>query len=190
MPGAWRFGFRIPAEVRCFPFSKTVQTGLGPIQPPSQWLSEFTSGVKRLQHEADRSPPTSAEVKNQWSYTSTPIRLHDYDRYKFTLFLHHISFSNPYDLYFYVLYQPEWPSDPSTRHLYLQTIYKLTLYIRNISKQQLGKYFMHHSIAIHVCENTFSPSFEMKMHHVTWWDTCSSKFISWRCIKIHGTNCK
>jgi hypothetical protein len=27
--------------------------------------------------EADHSPPSSAEVKNAWSYTSTPVRLHD-----------------------------------------------------------------------------------------------------------------
>jgi hypothetical protein len=34
-------------------------------------------GVKRPGREADLSPPTSAEVKNAWSYTSTPpIRLH------------------------------------------------------------------------------------------------------------------
>jgi len=29
-------------------------------------------GVKRPGHEADHSPPSSAEVKNAWSYTSTP----------------------------------------------------------------------------------------------------------------------
>jgi hypothetical protein len=35
------------------------------------------SGVKRPAREADNSPPSSAEVKNAWSYTSiTPIRLH------------------------------------------------------------------------------------------------------------------
>jgi hypothetical protein len=35
-------------------------------------------GVKRPGHEADHSLPSSAEVKNAWSYTSTPpIRLHD-----------------------------------------------------------------------------------------------------------------
>jgi hypothetical protein len=34
-------------------------------------------GVKRPGGKADRSPPSSAEVKNAWSYTSTPsIRLH------------------------------------------------------------------------------------------------------------------
>jgi hypothetical protein len=35
------------------------------------------SGVKRPGREADYSPPSSAEVKNEWSYTSTaPVRLH------------------------------------------------------------------------------------------------------------------
>jgi hypothetical protein len=32
--------------------------------------------VKRPGREADHSPPSSAEVKNAWSYTSTPICLH------------------------------------------------------------------------------------------------------------------
>jgi hypothetical protein len=33
--------------------------------------------LKRQGREADHSPPSSAEVKNAWSYTSTPpIRLH------------------------------------------------------------------------------------------------------------------
>jgi hypothetical protein len=38
----------------------------------------FSLGVKQPGCEADHSPPSSAEVKNAWSYTSTPpIRLHD-----------------------------------------------------------------------------------------------------------------
>jgi hypothetical protein len=32
----------------------------------------FPPGVKRPGREADRSPPSSAEVNNAWSYTSTP----------------------------------------------------------------------------------------------------------------------
>jgi hypothetical protein len=36
-----------------------------------------SGGIKRLQREANHSPPSSADVKNAWSYTSTrPIRLH------------------------------------------------------------------------------------------------------------------
>jgi len=30
-------------------------------------------GVKRPGRETDRSPPSSAEVKNAWRYTSTPL---------------------------------------------------------------------------------------------------------------------
>jgi hypothetical protein len=33
-------------------------------------------GVKRQGREADHSPPTKAEVKKMWIYTSTHIRLH------------------------------------------------------------------------------------------------------------------
>jgi hypothetical protein len=41
--------------------------------PPIQWVSEAISpGVKRQGRDADHSPPTSAEVKKTWIYTSTP----------------------------------------------------------------------------------------------------------------------
>jgi hypothetical protein len=42
-------------------------------QPHIQWVpgTPFL-GVKRPGHEADHSPPSSADVKNAWSYTSTP----------------------------------------------------------------------------------------------------------------------
>jgi hypothetical protein len=37
----------------------------------------LSRGVKRPGREADHSPPSSTEVSNAWSYTSTlPIRLH------------------------------------------------------------------------------------------------------------------
>jgi hypothetical protein len=32
----------------------------------------FSPGVKRPRREADHSPPTTAEVRNIWMYTSTP----------------------------------------------------------------------------------------------------------------------
>jgi hypothetical protein len=45
----------------------------GPTQPPIQWVPEALSlGVDRPGREADYSPPTSAEVKNTWIYTSNP----------------------------------------------------------------------------------------------------------------------
>jgi hypothetical protein len=42
-------------------------------QPPIQWIpGAFVLGVRRPGHEADHSPPPSVEVRNAWSYTSTP----------------------------------------------------------------------------------------------------------------------
>jgi hypothetical protein len=44
-----------------------------PTQPPIQWVPGALSlGVKRQGRESDHSPPSSADVKNVWSYTSTP----------------------------------------------------------------------------------------------------------------------
>jgi hypothetical protein len=46
---------------------------LEPTQPPIQRVPGVLSlAVKRPGREADHSPPPSAEVKNVWSYTSTP----------------------------------------------------------------------------------------------------------------------
>jgi hypothetical protein len=46
---------------------------LGPTQPPIQWIMEaLSTGVKWPGCEADHSAPSSAKVKNAWSYTSTP----------------------------------------------------------------------------------------------------------------------
>jgi len=46
---------------------------LGPAQPPIQGVPGALSlGVKQLGCEADHLPSSSAKVKNEWSYTSTP----------------------------------------------------------------------------------------------------------------------
>jgi hypothetical protein len=51
----------------------TSRPDLGPTQPPIQWVpGALSPGVKRPGREDDHSPPTSAEVKNTWIYTSTP----------------------------------------------------------------------------------------------------------------------
>jgi len=45
---------------------------LGPTQPPIQWvLRAINPGVKRPGREGDNSSPSSVEVNNAWSYTST-----------------------------------------------------------------------------------------------------------------------
>jgi hypothetical protein len=54
-------------------FTTASRPALGPTQLPIQWVPGVLSlGVKRPRREADHSLPSSAEVKNAWSYTSTP----------------------------------------------------------------------------------------------------------------------
>jgi hypothetical protein len=62
-----------------FLFTTGFMLALRSTQPPIQWVPGALSlGVKRPEREADYSPPTSANVRNVRSYTSTsPIRLHD-----------------------------------------------------------------------------------------------------------------
>jgi hypothetical protein len=56
-----------------FLFTTVSRPALGHTRPPIQWVPGTLSlGVKRPECEADHSPATSAEVKNAWSYTSTP----------------------------------------------------------------------------------------------------------------------
>jgi len=46
---------------------------LGPTQTPIQWVPGALSlGVKLLGREADNLPPSSADIKNAWTCTSTP----------------------------------------------------------------------------------------------------------------------
>jgi hypothetical protein len=56
-----------------FSFHHHIQNISG-AHPASYWMGTRGSfpGVKWLGCEADHSPPCSAEVKNAWSYTSTP----------------------------------------------------------------------------------------------------------------------
>jgi len=53
---------------------------------------KLTVSIKQPENEADSSNPSSAEVKNTWSYTSIPLRLHGVcltkprDHFTFTLY--------------------------------------------------------------------------------------------------------
>jgi hypothetical protein len=79
-----RSEFRIPGTDKRFFSSKTVQTGSGALPASSSMGSGFISRG----HEVNHSLPSSAEVKNEWSCTTTPLiylmYLHGVDRDSFT----------------------------------------------------------------------------------------------------------
>jgi hypothetical protein len=59
--------------LRIFLLTAASRKALGPIQPPIQWVPGALSlGVKRPGRETDHSLSSTAEVKNAWSYNSTP----------------------------------------------------------------------------------------------------------------------
>jgi hypothetical protein len=62
-----------PSRIKNFLFSLSSRPAMGPTQSPIRWVPGILSpGIKRQGHEADHSPPTSAEVNKMWIYTSTP----------------------------------------------------------------------------------------------------------------------
>jgi hypothetical protein len=67
--GRWRGRSSSPGRVENFLFSTSSRPALGPTQTPIQWVP----GAKRHGRDANHSPPTSAEVKKTWVYTSTPL---------------------------------------------------------------------------------------------------------------------
>jgi len=53
-------------------FPTTSRLSLGPTQPPIRWVLGSFPGNKAAGASIWRSTPSSAEVKNEWSYTSSP----------------------------------------------------------------------------------------------------------------------
>jgi hypothetical protein len=69
----WGSKVRFPAGAGNFSLHHRVQNGSAPSQPAIQLvLRAISLGVKRPGRKADNSHPSNAEVKNAWSYTSTP----------------------------------------------------------------------------------------------------------------------
>jgi hypothetical protein len=48
-----------------FPYPKTSRPVLRFTQFPTEFVPEFFSGIKRLEGDADHSPPSKAGVKNE-----------------------------------------------------------------------------------------------------------------------------
>jgi hypothetical protein len=63
-----------------FLISKMSKLALEPIQAPVLWVPGFFPQGKRPRCESDHSPPPSVEVKNEWSYTSTPPHMPSWHR--------------------------------------------------------------------------------------------------------------
>jgi hypothetical protein len=58
-------------------FSKESTLALEPTKSPIQWASgALFRGVKRLAREVCVPPPFSADVMNEWNYTSIPHIMH------------------------------------------------------------------------------------------------------------------
>jgi hypothetical protein len=74
----WTTGFRSPAEAKNFSSSFCVQTSseAHPASYPMSTEGPCSEGKARPRRDADHSPPSSAEVKNEELYPSPPWRLH------------------------------------------------------------------------------------------------------------------
>jgi hypothetical protein len=64
----------VPIGARVFSVLQNVQTAMGP--------TKFTT--QQLGQEVYHSPPSSAKVKNEWSYTCTPLCPRGMDKKNFT----------------------------------------------------------------------------------------------------------
>ena len=82
-PPVGRSGVRIPVGASDCSVLPGVMTGCGAHPACFQWVTASFPGVKRPGREVNKSPPCIAEVKNEWSCTSSPIHLHDLDRINF-----------------------------------------------------------------------------------------------------------
>jgi flagellar basal body-associated protein FliL len=72
-----RSGFQIPGGAGTFSLHHRVQKGSEAHPAYSMGTGGSFPGARAAGRETDHSPPSSAEVKNAWSYTITPpICLH------------------------------------------------------------------------------------------------------------------
>jgi hypothetical protein len=66
-------GFESRQEMGIFLLTTAFRPALGPTEPLSNgYQGLFPWGVEHPGRETDHPPPSGAEIKNAWSYTSTP----------------------------------------------------------------------------------------------------------------------
>jgi len=61
-----------PSMGKRFSLFKTSKVSLGPTQPSIHGYWSSLPQVTGVGHEVEHLPPSSAKVKNKWSYISTP----------------------------------------------------------------------------------------------------------------------
>ena len=73
--------------------NQTSRPALRPAQPPVRSILEYFTAGKATGREVHRSPSFTAEVKNEWSYASSPpISLHGVERDNgIVVSVHHVS---------------------------------------------------------------------------------------------------
>jgi hypothetical protein len=70
-------GFKSQHEQEIILFCTTSKSALGISQSSIQWVLGSLCPLEKWQRrETDHSPPSSAEVKNVWSYALTSLHLH------------------------------------------------------------------------------------------------------------------
>jgi hypothetical protein len=80
MLGSGRCGVQIPVVARGFSLLKCPDWCRGPPSILFNGSQGYFPFLKWLRYELNHTPPSVAEVKNEWSYTSTlPICLHVVD---------------------------------------------------------------------------------------------------------------
>lgn len=66
-------GFECQYGQDIFLFSGTSRSAVGTTHFPIQWVPGFFPGVNRPGREVNHSPPSSDDVRNKWSCTSTAL---------------------------------------------------------------------------------------------------------------------
>jgi hypothetical protein len=62
----------------------------GTTESPNRWVPGSFPGIKWPGRDVEYSLPSSAEVKNGWSYSSAPVYIHGAYRDNFTFLYHYI----------------------------------------------------------------------------------------------------
>jgi len=81
----------IPVEERDFFFSKMSKVALELSKTPIQTVLGFFLVVMQLARDVEPSPSTSVEVKNEWSFTSTPCSMPSWLRQGHFTFSHSLT---------------------------------------------------------------------------------------------------